>query len=330
MFLKMGSMTFPTTFSNKKFPTIFQETNSQYSLQPKMKFYPHFIQLHNQMYVSSFINLNQFYSLSYVSKSNGLLYPVKCNSIDNNSETPEEGQKAVETVQKLYNALRNKNLNELSDIIGEECRCISNVASSLQTFYGKEQVIDFFNSIIKLLGNNFEFVIQPTIHDGTSVGVAWELACSETHVPIGKGFGFYMCHYYKGKMMIRVRGRDGPQRSIVRSLTLHFCKRLFPRLEPMTSLSHDNNFASYALSRRLFKLILPFPLNVRNVEMFMDPLLHIEPVRLKISSFLLRAVQKMNPPDLFKGKKKQAMSILFIILLFVALLYLVKNSRNLM
>nr|XP_009770619.1 PREDICTED: uncharacterized protein LOC104221288 [Nicotiana sylvestris]XP_016498422.1 PREDICTED: uncharacterized protein LOC107817160 [Nicotiana tabacum] len=266
----MGSMTFPTTFSNKKFPTIFQETNSQYSLQPKMKFYPHFIQLHNQMYVSSFINLNQFYSLSYVSKSNGLLYPVKCNSIDNNSETPEEGQKAVETVQKLYNALRNKNLNELSDIIGEECRCISNVASSLQTFYGKEQVIDFFNSIIKLLGNNFEFVIQPTIHDGTSVGVAWELACSETHVPIGKGFGFYMCHYYKGKMMIR------------------------------------------------------------NVEMFMDPLLHIEPVRLKISSFLLRAVQKMNPPDLFKGKKKQAMSILFIILLFVALLYLVKNSRNLM
>ncbi|OIT39588.1 PREDICTED: uncharacterized protein LOC109237902 [Nicotiana attenuata] len=269
MFLKMGSMTFPFTFSNKKFPTIFQETNSQYSLQPKKKFYPHFIQLHNQKYVSSFINLNQFYSLSYVSKGKSLLYPVKCNSKDN-SETPEEGQKAVETVQKLYNALRNKNLNELSDIIGEECRCISNVASSLQTFYGKEQVIDFFNSIIKLLGNNFEFVIQPTIHDGTSVGVAWELACNETHVPIGKGFGFYVCHYYKGKMMIR------------------------------------------------------------NVEMFMDPLLRIEPVRLKVSSFLLRAIQKMNPPDLFKGKKKQAMSILFIILLFAAILYLVKNSRNLM
>nr|XP_016506394.1 PREDICTED: uncharacterized protein LOC107824167 [Nicotiana tabacum] len=262
----MDSMTFPSTFSIKNFPTTFQEIISQYSLQPKNKFYPHTnIKLQDQNYISSFINLNQFYSLSYVSKSNGKLCLVKCNITDN-SEMPEEGQKAMETVEKLYNALRNKNLNELSDIIGEECRCISNVASSsLQTFYGKEQVIDFFNSIIKLLGNHFEFVIQPTIHNGTSVGVAWELACSETHVPIGKGFGFYLCHYYKGKMMIR------------------------------------------------------------NVEMFMDPILQIEPVRLKVSSFLLRAIQKINPPDLFKGKKKQAMSILFIVLLFAAILYLVKN-----
>ncbi|MCD7466087.1 hypothetical protein HAX54_002437 [Datura stramonium] len=176
----------------------------------------------------------------------------------------------METVQKLYNALRNKNINELSDIIGEECRCISNVVSSLQTFYGKEQVIDFFNSIIKILGtNNFDFIIHPTIHDGTSVGFAWELACSDTHTPVGKGFGFYHCHYYRGQMMIK------------------------------------------------------------NVEMFMEPLLQIEPLRLTISSFLLRAIQKMTP-DFFKGKKKEAMKILFMILLFVALLYLIKNTRNLM
>ncbi|WMV53027.1 hypothetical protein MTR67_046412 [Solanum verrucosum] len=110
----------------------------------------------------------------------------------------------METVQKLYKALKNKNLIELSDIIGEECRCISNVASSLQTFYGKEQVIDFFKSIIKLLGNNnFEIVFKPTTHDGTDIGVAWKLECSDTHIPIVKGFGFYHCHYYKGRMMIR-------------------------------------------------------------------------------------------------------------------------------
>ncbi|KAJ8551758.1 hypothetical protein K7X08_021773 [Anisodus acutangulus] len=110
----------------------------------------------------------------------------------------------METVQKLYNALRNKNLNELTDIIGEECRCISNVVSSSQTFYGKGQVIDFFNSIIKFLrSTNFEFVIEPTIHDGTNVGVKWELACNKTHIPLGKGFSFYTCHSYRGKMMIR-------------------------------------------------------------------------------------------------------------------------------
>jgi hypothetical protein len=33
-------------------------------------------------------------------------------------------------------------------------------------------------------------------------------------------------------------------RSYVRSLFLHFCKRLFPGLEPMTSWSQGNNFTS--------------------------------------------------------------------------------------
>ncbi|KAK6774893.1 hypothetical protein RDI58_025894 [Solanum bulbocastanum] len=246
-----------TLISNKKFPIIFQEKNSQFSLQQKKKLQL----LHDQKYVSSFVQLNQVSS-----KRNCLLYPLKCNKSDNSeNNNPEEDPKAMETVQKLYKALKNKNLIELSDIIGEECRCISNVASSLQTFYGKEQVIDFFKSIIKLLGNNnFEIVFKPTTHDGTHVGVAWELECSDTHIPIVKGFGFYHCHYYKGRMMIR------------------------------------------------------------NVEMIMEPLLQIEPLRLKISSFLLRAIQKMTP-NILKGKMKEAMKILFMILLFVALLYLIKN-----
>ncbi|CAN4126964.1 unnamed protein product [Withania somnifera] len=254
----MNSLTFPsssTLISNKIFPIIIQEKKFQFSLHPKNK-----LQLHDQKYVSSFIHLNQVSS-----KRNCLIYPLKCNARDNSENNPEESQKAVETVQKFYNALKNKNLIELSDIIEEECRCISNVASSLQTFYGKEQVMDFFNSITKLLGaNNFEFVIHPTLNDGTNVGVVWELTCKDTHIPIGKGLGFYYCHFYQGRMMIR------------------------------------------------------------NVEIFMEPLLHIEPLRLKILSFFLRAIQKVNP-DLLKGKKKYAMSILFIILLFVALLYLIKK-----
>ncbi|KAM3201607.1 hypothetical protein P3L10_033970 [Capsicum annuum] len=256
IFLKMSSLTTPSTLiPNKKSPTI-----SQFSFHPKKKLQLH----HDQKYISSFVDLNQVSS-----KRNCLLYPLKCNAKDNseNNNPEDQGQRAIETVQKLYNSLQNKNLNELYDIIGEECRCISNVASSLQTFYGKEQVINFFNSINKFLGDNsnVEFVIIPT-NDGTTVGVAWETASDDTHIPIGKGFGVYYCYYYKGKMTIR------------------------------------------------------------NVEIFMEPLLRIEPLRLKISSFLLRAIQKMT--ELFKGKKKQAIKILSMILLFVALLYLIKNSRN--
>ncbi|KAK4726054.1 hypothetical protein R3W88_030971 [Solanum pinnatisectum] len=39
----------------------------------------------------------------------------------------------------------------------------------------------------------------------------------------------------KAPAMHRVQVRARPQGPIVGSLTLHFCQRLFPRLEPMTS-----------------------------------------------------------------------------------------------
>lgn len=133
---------FPSTLiSNKKFPIIFQEKNSQFSLHQKKNLQLH----HDQKYVSSFIQLNQVSS-----KRNCLFYPLKCNKSDNSeNNNPEEDPKAIETVQKLYKALKNKNLIELSDIIGEECRCISNVASSLQTFYGKEVCLTLLSRFSK-------------------------------------------------------------------------------------------------------------------------------------------------------------------------------------
>jgi len=42
------------------------------------------------------------------------------------------------------------------------------------------------------------------------------------------------------------REKAGPQESILRSMILHFCKRLFPRLEPVISWSHGSSFTSYA------------------------------------------------------------------------------------
>ncbi|KAG5630776.1 hypothetical protein H5410_002493 [Solanum commersonii] len=50
----------------------------------------------------------------------------------------------------------------------------------------------------------------------------------------------------KAPAMCRVQGRARPQGPIVRSLTLHFCQRLFLRLEPMTSWSHGSNFTNYS------------------------------------------------------------------------------------
>lgn len=104
-----------------------------------------------------------------------------------------------------------------------------------------QQVLDFFKYVIRILGNNIEFVVQPTIHDGMNVGVSWRLRMyiytlaftflvwiihlnswqvglflmffnflvelfaewTKTHMPLGKGFSFYICQIYQGKVFIR-------------------------------------------------------------------------------------------------------------------------------
>ncbi|KAE8683148.1 putative Rho GDP-dissociation inhibitor [Hibiscus syriacus] len=132
----------------------------------------------------------------------------------------EDSQGALETVLKLYSAIKNRNVHELSDIIDDECQCICNFFSCFRPLQGKKQVIEFFTSLIKYMGNHIEFVVQPTLNEGMVVGIHWRLEWNNANVPLGKGFSFYTCHVYHGKVMIR------------------------------------------------------------NVEMFMEPLLHLEPFRL--------------------------------------------------
>uniref|UniRef100_UPI001CB9942C uncharacterized protein LOC122596944 n=1 Tax=Erigeron canadensis TaxID=72917 RepID=UPI001CB9942C len=115
----------------------------------------------------------------------------------------DEDNRAVETILRLYEAIKNKNPNEMSEIIGQDCQCVCSFISMFKIFSGKKLVIEFFSSLMSNLGNKFEFVVQPTLHDGMTVGVSWKIECCKTHQPIGKGFSFYMCHIYQGKVLIR-------------------------------------------------------------------------------------------------------------------------------
>ncbi|CAL5341222.1 unnamed protein product [Camellia sinensis] len=101
----------------------------------------------------------------------------------------------------------------------------------------ESQVVDFFSTLMKCLGNNIQFVVQPTLNDGMNVSVAWRLEWNTPNVLLGKGFGFYTCHIYQGKAVIR------------------------------------------------------------NVEMFMEPLLHIEPLRLKMMGVVLTVMDKIGLYD---------------------------------
>ncbi|CAI9086885.1 OLC1v1020808C1 [Oldenlandia corymbosa var. corymbosa] len=170
-----------------------------------------------------------------------------------------DDNRALETVLKLYSAIKNKSFTQLSDVIGEECLCICNFASSLQPFHGKEQVLAFFSSLMKILGNNIEFVVQPTFHDGMNVGISWKLEWSKNHVPLGKGFSFCMCHIYQGKVVIQ------------------------------------------------------------NVDMFLEPILHIEPFRLQAVTFLTNAMDHICSRAVFKGKAKGLMKILLFLILMAAI-----------
>lgn len=58
--------------------------------------------------------------------------------IANGDSGPPEEHRALETVLKLYEAIKSKNLNEVSEIIAEECSCVSNFVSAFQPYLGKK------------------------------------------------------------------------------------------------------------------------------------------------------------------------------------------------
>lgn len=68
---------------------------------------------------------------------NKRVLPVACSNL-NDSEGSEKDDRALKAVLRLYRAIRQKNMDEVSDVIGDECRCISNFVYRFQPFHGKK------------------------------------------------------------------------------------------------------------------------------------------------------------------------------------------------
>nr|GEZ58651.1 polyketide cyclase SnoaL-like domain-containing protein [Tanacetum cinerariifolium] len=180
-----------------------------------------------------------------------------------------EDSKAIETVFRLYEAIKHKNLNEMSEIIGHDCFCVCSFISVFKTFSGKKQVMEFFSTLMANLGNKFEFVVQPTLHNGMMVGVSWKLECSKTHEPIGTGFSFHICHIYEGKVLIR------------------------------------------------------------NVEMILEPLLHIEPVTLKMAGLVASITGQVASRAILKSEKKKNVYVLGSLVTLVTIFIILRLYRTL-
>ncbi|GAB2224718.1 hypothetical protein Drorol1_Dr00005486 [Drosera rotundifolia] len=176
----------------------------------------------------------------------------------------EEDHTALETVLRLYSALKRRDIKELSDVIGDECRCISNFLQDFKPLRGKQEVMKFFTCLTKTLKGNIDFIVQPILQDGMHVGVAWTLECNKTHAPLGKGFSFHICHIYRGKIFIR------------------------------------------------------------NVEILMEPIFHMEPLRLMLARYVVEAVSSTKPFNGLLGSKR-ALYMLLSFLLMAASLYFLKH-----
>ncbi|XP_051128480.1 uncharacterized protein LOC127249619 isoform X2 [Andrographis paniculata] len=235
--------------------TLFSTPNSVHNFAPAPN-----------LYSAKFGNAVHFEKGSQVFKKIGGV-AVSCGA--KNSDPEEEKQRtATEVVLKLYEAIKNKNVNKLSDIIADECTCSSNIFSAFQIFRGKKQVLDFFSCLMKKLGDDIVFVVQPTLDDGIAVGVSWKLEWKQVHLSLGKGFSVHTYHIYRGHAMIE------------------------------------------------------------NVEIFMEPLLQMEPLRLMIT-LLMAAMEKIDARALFKNDDAQRPEriLLFSLLILAAILLVFKFRK---
>ncbi|OWM85617.1 uncharacterized protein LOC116207338 [Punica granatum] len=140
----------------------------------------------------------------FISMNRKGLFIEKCRKDDSPTHTEEEEDNngALQAVLKLYDSIKNRNIMELSEVFGDDCQCGCNFIPFFRSFRGKKQVLAFFSYLMRSLGSNIEFVVQPTLQDGMNVGVSWRLEWNKKRVPLGKGFSFHICQVYQGKVLI--------------------------------------------------------------------------------------------------------------------------------
>ncbi|CAN8325590.1 unnamed protein product [Cochlearia groenlandica] len=184
-------------------------------------------------------------------------------------EDKEENYRAEEAVLKLYNDIKERNIDGISEVIGDECQCFCNFLSSYRLLQGKKQVMAFFYWLIMKLGKDIKIIVRPTSKDGMTVGVQWQLEWEKPQIQLGKGVSFHICHIYQGKLLIK------------------------------------------------------------NVEMFMEPIFHIEPLRLRTMAFAVNLAEKMitylKPAE--NIRRQAATVLLFALLLLAAAAFYLTKPR---
>ncbi|KAL0834611.1 hypothetical protein Bca101_086500 [Brassica carinata] len=136
---------------------------------------------------------NEYYAAEEDDKED---YPVE--------EEDKDDCRAEEAVLKLYTDIKDRNINGVSEVIGDECQCFCNFLSSYRLLQGKKQVVAFFYWLMMNLGKDIKIIVRPTSKDGMTVGVQWQLEWEKSNIQLGKGVSFHMFHIYQGKLLIKL------------------------------------------------------------------------------------------------------------------------------
>ncbi|KAK4772773.1 hypothetical protein SAY86_014548 [Trapa natans] len=178
-----------------------------------MALYPHQQSYHHL--TSAMKPTDSSYSIHYTFPSRSPIHTIlfckgrshkKCisrYSSPHGGQEEEDSDRVLRAVLKLYDAIKNKNVGELSEVFGDECRCGCNFLPLPGSFKGKKQVLAFFSYLMRTLGDTIKLEIRPTTQDGMTVGVSWKLEWKKSSLPLGKGFSFHICQIYQGKVFIR-------------------------------------------------------------------------------------------------------------------------------
>ncbi|XP_022737463.1 uncharacterized protein LOC111290428 [Durio zibethinus] len=123
-------------------------------------------------------------------------------SSNNNSDSILGAPSAADTIKHFYLCINEKNLEKLGGLISEDCHIED--CSFINPFYGKKEVLHFFDLLIRSMGQNVKFIIEHVCEaDDFTAGVNWHLEWNQKQVPFTRGCSFYECSEEGEKLVIK-------------------------------------------------------------------------------------------------------------------------------
>ncbi|KAK9281899.1 hypothetical protein L1049_004806 [Liquidambar formosana] len=107
-----------------------------------------------------------------------------------------------ETIMQFYTCINEKNLNQLSEFITDDC--FFDDFSFLKPFQGKKEVMHFFEQLTASMGQNVKFSIGHVwCGDEFTAAVYWHLEWKKRHIPFTRGCSFYECAKDEERLTIK-------------------------------------------------------------------------------------------------------------------------------